>query len=944
MVPITLGNPNTKKPLTRALQTVLAGVIGVGKPDRRLAIFSYEDDFSQLWGIDQRGAEPAIPLDTDDVVVVIRERANGPVTDLPEAGRYLTVRDWAVWLCLSRWHSGRKNIPSIILVDATPVSRTSGNCHADRFFQMFADCRVPDLPWIKTVPVVNSPGQPCCLLQLIEAVQSIVSEALIPKDLSLVQQLWQSFFLHPSRPSDNHALANLLGAGLLTGQIGGSPVRQALAKHLQNLNLIPRSIDRQSATSDEHIIVRTATEIHGRLSGEARKKLHFFLVDDDQRRHNWASFVAQNLGLKQPSRTDECWTGTIGPFQAQLSANEFASELLNALNSAIVNSEGLRELNGSPGELVDVLFLDLRLFERAPLNVEAEFFTDVIKLLRHVSLNPQDIRGDQPRLDTSELDQIEAWCKFALISSENATRNDGLYIDALTLLPRLVSIIDSDLPIVLFSSTQRRRVADALKPYRNIITEFSKPALQLGQSSEQIQECLASFGRATAKALNMVHARRLRRLLLQRQFPVYWRGHVEKPIDEESREPWSIQLLIDETERNGTLTVGGFLVIYPPGVCPEKINREIYHAHPEIRDGKHNNRKQNLSSVLWKSIEILASHQVLAIPISLSGQRTTTTTAHSNWEGSSVFRDELVADNLHRELMRCVIELGLFVFARQILPEKAVVEFHFHAPTRVLPVSKEEASELNLAWGIDTFEGKDGRLFARHFDRNSARSLLEEVFRDYHGATFEPKPMRSRAFGLSDDAHASEKRKVYALHYLADGWLNDHSSEELSQLRDLAVEGDYGPKLSRLLEAHRCILTGQTCRAIAIGAPVALSLKQSQLTTAVNSVVVALQDAASVLSGEETMALAAILAEVKREQKDERLEGVVQSISSVDGSVKIDSGGRTFVATRKQLKTELNNGEAVRFSPRRGNRVGTFVAMDVSRIDLSAKSEAVESK
>ena len=70
--------------------------------------------------------------------------------------------------------------------------------------------------------------------------------------------------------------------------------------------------------------------------------------------------------------------------------------------------------------------------------------------------------------------------------------------------------------------------------------------------------------------------------------------------------------------------------------------------------------------------------------------------------------------------------------------------------------------------------------------------------------------------------------------------------------------------------------------------PVALSLKQSQLTTAVNSVVVALQDAARVLSGEETIALAAILAEIKRDQKDELLEGVVQSISAVDGSVKID--------------------------------------------------------
>ena len=343
MVLVTFGNANTKKPLTRALHAALGKVISADHPGRRLAIYSYEEDFSKLWGVNQPDAEPAIRLGTNDVVVVIRETTHGPVTDFPEAGKYLTVRDWAVWLCLSRWSSGRKSIPLIILVDVAHTSKTSGECYADRFFQMFADCQVPDLPWIKTVSVLNSPGQPCCLLRLIEATQRTISNVSLPKDLSMVRQLWQSFFLHPSRPSDNHALANLLGAGLLTGQIGSSPVRQALAKHLQILNLIPGSIDRKSATSDDHIVVRTATEIHGKLSGKAREKLRFLLVDDDQRRHNWASFAAQNLGLMQPRRTDAVWTGTIGPFQAQLSATELASELLNALNSAIVNSEGLRE-------------------------------------------------------------------------------------------------------------------------------------------------------------------------------------------------------------------------------------------------------------------------------------------------------------------------------------------------------------------------------------------------------------------------------------------------------------------------------------------------------------------------------------------------------------------------------------------------------------------------
>lgn len=930
---VSVANSSRSGPVARSLERVLKTCVGNHdgtNGSSKVQIFSYWRDFNYLWEIDDPSS--LATLSSTDVAVLFRAPDVVANVDLPEARKYLTPIDWAVWYCLKKHGDGDQGrIPRLIIVDQFRQDQRNQNSDADRFFSLFQYQTLANLPWISFVTLIPAPASPCCLVQLLRCLINAPAVGNKEIDLSMIRQLWQSFFLQPAIPSDNHALANLLGAGLLTGDFGDSPTRHALMKLMRTLDLLPSATTKETLEADSSIVADVANAMHSKLKGSARRALQLLLVDDDQRRHKWSDFVAGCLGLKQKAGSNECWTGKLGLFHAQLAATDSARKLLEATRSAIANNEYLRFNSDQP---LDLLYLDLRLFERASLSTEAGFFREVIEQLRHLNRTRQPVPGDWPRVDQQELDRIDAWCNSAVDDSDAVSRSDTRYIDAITLLPRLAASVDPALPIALFSSTQRRRVAEILKPYGNIVTGFSKPALQLGQSTEQIMEWQFAFQQATARALELVHARRVRQFLLESEFSVYWRGHVEKPADDKSNQAWHVQLLLDETEKRNTLTVGGFLVIYPPGISPDKIDKRLHKTRPPIRRLSKDNRRKQIATILPRAVKVIEDEGGLVIPVDLSGVKSTASTAYSSWQQSSVFRDELVADNLHRELIRCLIELGLFVFARQILPESSRVEFSLHAPTRVLEVDDNEAQCLNRVFGVQSWVRKsDKKQVAGHLDTNSARPLLEEVFREYRGSTFGPKPVLARAFRLNDHPQSTEGKLVFALHFLADAWLSNRKSKRLANFRQLSIDGDYGREFACLLDAHRKLLHGDLPKAVAIAAGVLFELHRPNwpaLSTAMNAILISLQDAVKTMSGSEMLLLSALLANAKRATLDERIIGRVTKVSSVDGSAEIRTNEGDFLATRDHCLEVLKVGQTVIFQPRRGNRVGNWLAHDVT--------------
>lgn len=898
--------------------------------NRRIETISYTREFEGLWGL--RSDNLAERLGPQDTLVVVDDWQYGSC-DLPEAGRYLTPLDWAVWSSLN---NPIRTIPAMVIVQTHTADSFARPDNAGKFFAMFLDREISWLPNIRFFSAIEKESGPNLVHRILRYVTESHDE-YSKGQLLLIKQIWQSFFLRPTQPSENHSLANILGAGWLTGDFGTSSAKRALSKFMRTLDLLPRestSVPQQESSPIFKAIqaIRSCLNLKGGIRGE----LQFVLVDDDSQLHGWSNFVANSLGLSEIDLPDGISKGKIGSIPARLKATDDARDLLKWLRIAIDNKKPIEAETGKP---CDVIYLDLRLFERASLADEAKFFLEIIALTRQARVAYASRPGDWPRVSEDELEQTEAWCELAISSKTAASRNDALYIDALTLLPRLIAGIDPSLPIVLFSSTQRRRVTEAFRKFDGINSRFSKPSLQLGQTADSASRTLRSFEIATAEALEFVRARRLCRTLAEREISVFWRGHVERPIEDEAGDPWNVQLFVDESERDKKMTVGGFLAIYPPGACPEMLNQRIYSAHPEIRLGKNNNRKGNLASVLLDTIHLLEEHEALVIPLSLTGERQLTKTAHSSWEESDIFRDELVADNLHRELIKCLIEVGLFVFARQVLPDNCKVAFSFFAPSRVLPATSSEAELLNATWGLQVIRDQRGRpvrsnkgVLVAHLDRGSARPILDEVFRLYEDASFEPTALLARSFGLSDNAHTNEKQRVRALHYLADGWLYDHKDTALDQVNSIAVTGSYGVRLVELLVAHRYLLRGNIANAVLVGAKAASKLEASSCSVVENSILVALQDAARRMTGQEYSQLAAIPCKSATTRERVVLRGKVTSVSS-SGKIMIRGCEGVFSANVSRKAINLKVGDLVQFEPRRSNRLDRYIAYSIKKVN-----------
>ncbi|MBX3421826.1 MAG: hypothetical protein KF752_09765 [Pirellulaceae bacterium] len=125
---------------------------------------------------------------------------------------------------------------------------------------------------------------------------------------------------------------------------------------------------------------------------------------------------------------------------------------------------------------------------------------------------------------------------------------------------------------------------------------------------------------------------------------------------------------------------------------------------------------------------------------------------------------------------------------------------------------------------------------------------------------------------------------------------------------------------NRLLVDHRCLVRGNISQVIATGTSVAMSLDRNQMTTAGNSIAVALQAAAESMSGPEILVLASVLQQAKLNQVEERLTGVVSNISIAGGSGTIYSLEKSFTARKRNCKGSLKTGDVVEFTPRSGNK------------------------
>ena len=86
------------------------------------------------------------------------------------------------------------------------------------------------------------------------------------------------------------------------------------------------------------------------------------------------------------------------------------------------------------------------------------------------------------------------------------SENDRL--NGLTLLPRLVALMDPSIPIIIFSSTGKRSMIEKFKGYNNIITCFEKSRV-LGYHYVDVELARHNFENAIEEAMRFIEVRKL---------------------------------------------------------------------------------------------------------------------------------------------------------------------------------------------------------------------------------------------------------------------------------------------------------------------------------------------------------------------------------------------------------------------------------------------------
>jgi hypothetical protein len=195
-----------------------------------------------------------------------------------------------------------------------------------------------------------------------------------------------------------------------------------------------------------------------------------------------------------------------------------------------------------------VLFLDLRLFSDPDMG--ESFYNDVAALgLRLLATETRRLLWLNPTDRESLRSELAHY---------GDSTSSGSRLAPETLLPRLLSLLDPSLPIVIFSSTKRTDLIGPFRSYGNIITSLQKPALQ--GLTRPWADLLADLGAELDRTLEHVSA-----IARVRDDMISFRENAKialAPLQPASA-GHLVEVFFDESEKEipGDICVGGIVVI-----------------------------------------------------------------------------------------------------------------------------------------------------------------------------------------------------------------------------------------------------------------------------------------------------------------------------------------------------------------------------------------------
>lgn len=553
-------------PLLEALSVLWKGAsIGEFTDGPSLWRYSRHDHFERLWGALRT---EAAPWQQDPRVVVVWDDLPGTVVSEVDVGQsMLTPLSWAA--CATQ--AGRPSV-TVWILDMTPAEHQDLPLYRDACNLVRGSSSrirlITLLDWVESWDALQ------------QGPQAPVETVDVANEL-LVSRLRQEFRV--SADFDHHHVSNVLGPLRLLEALGGTPRggagREALLALLRSTEGL---MDDPHAVSTKRGNGIRALEVSKRFDEVAPVEI---VLVDDQHRSGWGEFVCSAVGSRfedslgsGPLCIDDGTTPGVRVF-----ASDDPGFLVERIEDAF-RENGARgsdcrfelaireEQEGEP-----ILMLDLRLFSARPAKEEQGFLTRLLKLAEALAASGRALgwRG----FEADELEGIRGWLGRLDELGPRKWRGQGEYLDAITLLPRLLSLADISLPIFLFSSTGQRRVMDRLAPYGNVITEFEKPRFFGYGDREVAGTALSGFSKALRRACDLMRARKRCRELIQVPNPYEraWRPRIEED------RAYHLEIYIDETrpqERVEGWRVGGCFALYDgPDEESAAGNADLFEDH-----------------------------------------------------------------------------------------------------------------------------------------------------------------------------------------------------------------------------------------------------------------------------------------------------------------------------------------------------------------------------
>jgi hypothetical protein len=529
----------------------------------RCRSFNYGDpsSFEKLWDFKTLSATAPNHL----LIVWGRTAGDGDLWPI-DASACLSPIDWAVayakHLADIAEAGGEAKLPQILVLDAlasrSPVPPSLAH---------FRTLNERQLPWLH---VPESPGLSDIrewLARKPDPHDEVSAESLARFLREIRLNLTE---VRPEGDYDRHAISNIVAPMvLLSSPWKASRHSAALLELLRATGLCPKHVPAQPSQADDSTGSSPAASPAIPVGPESAKILEdqrslSVLLVDDQADHGWTEWLRACLP------------------DARVEALTDPNRLLDALEVQFTEAD---EANGEnpvkdlrfrfrlPAfERADkpILLLDLRLFS-GRADEERKFLRRLLSLI--------EARGFKDRNDLawppfmSEETKASDIFRQALEAVENAGPNleleSALHREALTWLPKLISLADMSLPIIVFSSTGRRDLVEPFKPYGNIITSFEKP--RLTDSAKLEGEAVRFSLGETLEICRSIHRARGKAYFVSKlessdctEFPMEGNPHIELYLDEKFDASW-----------NG---VGGVIAVFASADEARQFDDELVNA------------------------------------------------------------------------------------------------------------------------------------------------------------------------------------------------------------------------------------------------------------------------------------------------------------------------------------------------------------------------------